>query len=181
MYAIQQKVQLLIGELNAYEATDQIVPIDRNHPLYLFVEDFRVSLPGERLLTVGRKLWHTLLGSSKEGAEDARDAAGKFADWLVANYLSKKRLIIDISTGTVVLDGEADSGSPPEALAIMKFLQEHPGQRFSTKELQKKIPGIKGESKVRDVLKQIKNPEISRCVKGKPGCGRWLELPQRAF
>jgi hypothetical protein len=179
VYALQQKVRLLVDELSAYESTDKIEPIDQNHTLYIYVEDFRKCLPGERLPTAARKLWHTLLGSSKEGAEDARDHAGEFADWLVANYLTEKRLIINLTSGTVVLDGEAYSGIPPEVLAILKFLQDHPGQKFSTEELQTKIPGIKGQYRVRDLLDQIEEPIIRQCIKGKPGSGRWLELPIR--
>lgn len=200
MYALQLKVQLIVDQLNAYENAPEIRPVDpvdatssppavseqddKTHPAELlpyYVEDIRKSLPGSRLPTAARKLWHTLIGSSRERAEEARDHAGEFADWLVANYLTQQRLVIDLQSKTLVLDGQAYSSVDPTALALLKFLQEHPGQKFSASELQQHVPGLKGdESRIRRVLDTL-DPTIRECVKGKRGTGRWLQLPPRPF
>ncbi len=87
------------------------------------------------------------------------------------------RLVFDLETLTVTLDGTRHGPLAPIAFQLLKALHEAPGVALSSAHLQTSIPGCKGDEKT--LRKHIAGlPRALRdCIKAQPGIGRWLLLP----
>src|SRR5262249_1713017 len=91
------------------------------------------------------------------------------------------RLVVDRTSNSITLDGLTYPGLDPCAVAVVDALLETKtanGDRpvpFSR--LQELLPGCNHESTLRRWVERL--PEaIQRCIKGKRGQGRWLEVPR---
>jgi hypothetical protein len=200
MFFIVNKANCLVDTLKTYEQNPCVEPITEDHVLSVLLEDFSHMLPGNSLPAEGRRLWYALLGSSKTRSKDATMFAAELADWIVAKYVTTDRLIIDLSTCSLMLDGQRFTDFEPLALTILKYLQDNPGRPVTSKEMKQKIPGCKGhERRISRILEKLekqlnhsceetkhrgqgqlvrsKTPPI-QLIKSKPGAGRWLSLPE---
>ncbi|HWG96065.1 MAG TPA: hypothetical protein VN647_03180 [Nitrospira sp.] len=184
MSLFHMKIQAILDVISVYEEEGQHERLDADHMLYLLVEDFRKSLPGQRIPTAGRTLWYSVLGNSRDCPEDVATPLSQFADWLIQNYLTERELVIHIRSGSLEFYGNSYSNIDPNTLALLEFLQQHPGEKFSSSDLARKIPGLRGNpSMIRNLLKELEKiePRLRACVKGKTGAGRWLEVPRRHY
>jgi hypothetical protein len=87
-----------------------------------------------------------------------------------------QRLVIDLETNTLTLDGVPFTGLDPTGLRIVSWLWEAKGI-VSSKDLCENVPGCgSGEKTVRRHLGKLPR-EIQALVKPRPGAGRYLELP----
>jgi hypothetical protein len=189
MYYFLLKAQALVDTLLAYEQKQDVQPIDEDHEVYVLQEVFVKLLPGGNMPVEGRRRWHALLGASCEKSADAMNHAGDLADWITNEYLHVNRLIIELETGSLVLDGDLYVGLDPTALAVVAYLQRK-GRLVSSRELQANVPGCnRDEKQIRRCLERLQKKLNYRCgastrglptlnlVKSAPGRGSWLELP----
>jgi hypothetical protein len=91
----------------------------------------------------------------------------------------KDRLIIDLETCSVVLDGKTYRDIDRVPLLILKALQDAgPGQSRTGADLLK-LPGLKGKNITRELAKLDTHKKIRAMVQGEAGDGYWLQLPPR--
>lgn len=91
-----------------------------------------------------------------------------------------QRLCIDRASNTVTLDGKKFGPIDPNAVAILEvFLAikaEGEVRAVPYNALQRRLPNCNNDKTFRRWLALLP-PTLRECIKGKPGAGRWLELP----
>jgi hypothetical protein len=87
----------------------------------------------------------------------------------------KPRLLIDLETLSVVLDGARVQVPNPKALSLYKALADSLGQPLTRSELRDKVKGVRGDKTIRNLLNSLP-PRLGRTVKSGPE-GYWLALP----
>jgi hypothetical protein len=90
------------------------------------------------------------------------------------NKSSGPRLAFDLPTLTVTLDGEAFAGLDPTAFRLLKAIHDGGARPVSSRELQR-LPQCHDKNVRRELNKLPK--ALLAIVSGKPGSGRWIELP----
>jgi hypothetical protein len=90
------------------------------------------------------------------------------------------RLVIDRQANTITLDGTCYADLHPNAVRVVAALMDAGAvggeRKLSAKELLQRLPGCNHENTLRRWLDNLPTP-VRKCVKGRPGVGRWLELP----
>lgn len=89
-----------------------------------------------------------------------------------------ERLVIDLWTNSVALDGEHFEHIDPLAVRILQAFHNAGGSVLTSKEIQRTVKGCTGDPRnVSRAIDKLPGP-LKFCVKGASGIGRWLELPQ---
>src|SRR5436190_888199 len=128
MQLIRVKVTAILKELDRYTADGPIEPIEptdeghEGHLLYVLMEDLKRHPLGGELPPDGRRLWQALRVASRHGESEAVTQAHQLHNWLAATYLATPRLVIDLDSEALVLDGVVYAGFDPTALRIIKVL-----------------------------------------------------------
>jgi hypothetical protein len=93
-----------------------------------------------------------------------------------------RRLVIDLQSNSLSLDGVTYAGLDPTGLRIIAALEEamrSGNPILSANQLSETVPGCRGGQRaVRRALGRLPAP-IRQWVKAKTGAGHWLELPPR--
>jgi hypothetical protein len=99
---------------------------------------------------------------------------------MLLNEVPPERLNIDLESNSLTLDGITYTDLDPVGLRIIQALAQRmrSGEGpLSGKQLSQLVPGCSGgEKTVRRHLRSLPEP-VQALVKGKPGAGRWLQLP----
>jgi hypothetical protein len=94
----------------------------------------------------------------------------------------RPRLTVDLNTNTVVLDGVPYRGVDPDGLAVvaalLHFKTEGHVRAVPAQKLREKLKNCHHDATLKRWIGQLPSP-IRDCIKGKPGAGRWIELPPR--
>jgi hypothetical protein len=126
------------------------------------------------LLFAGRRLRAAVEAVPLRPLREALDDAE-----LLQPQVKGQRLLIDLYTNTITLDGTPYPDLDPTAVRLVKAYNDKAGTYVSSKEVCASVPGCRGgERAVRRRLSKLP-PAIRALLKGKPGAGRCLQLPTK--
>ncbi len=110
-----------------------------------------------------------IAGFTPEGKKDLRDA--------IRDTPESPRLVIDLETNCLTLDGVTYGPLDPPGLRIIDYLHKRGGNIVPPDEICGNVPGCAGgENNIRRALKRLPEP-VRSLAKGRPGSGRRLQLP----
>jgi hypothetical protein len=88
------------------------------------------------------------------------------------------RLVIDLETNSVTLDGKTYPNLDPSAARALDALRRAGGKPTKTAKVRARLDGCNHDTTFRRWLGQLPEP-LRKCRKWKTGLGIWLELPPR--
>jgi hypothetical protein len=89
------------------------------------------------------------------------------------------RLVIDLETNSVTLDGTLYPNLDPNAVRALDALRLAGGKPTNTAKVRARLDGCNHDTTFRRWLDQLPKP-LRECRKRKAGSGIWLELPSAA-
>jgi hypothetical protein len=96
---------------------------------------------------------------------------------LLNNFHPPRRLIIDRSTGTAILDGEPFRAIDPKALGLLEYFHQlPPGQVRSPRKIIDEAIGFYDRKGIERALNKLPSP-LRLLIKAQTGSGRWFEYP----
>jgi hypothetical protein len=92
----------------------------------------------------------------------------------------RPRLVVNLDTNTITIDGTDYPGVDPDGLAVFEALRrlkaEGKVRAVPARKLRDELANCHHDTTLKRWISKLPKP-IRDCIKGKPGAGRWIELP----